>query len=155
MSSWRVFQRNTGIVSVACTCFSFHTHARAITHTHMRILWPASAVEYLNCLNPTWIPVRREREAMDEDCMSIPQFVLQQFESHARNLRKASEARREAVAPRNIVEDSKDREAISVTDTLGRKQPEDVYEGDVSLRTLRLLLKMIDERGWERCALTP
>ena len=51
---------------------------------------------------------------------------------------------------RNVVEDKQDHEAISVEDTLGRRQPTDVYSGDVNLRTLRLLLKMIDNRGWER-----
>ena len=51
---------------------------------------------------------------------------------------------------RNVVEDDEEREALNVTDTLGKRQPQDVYDGDVNLRTLRTLLKMIDERGWER-----
>lgn len=90
---------------------------------------------------------------MDDETVSIPSWILGEFEAHSANLRKASAARKEAVALRNIVEDKKDRETISVADTLGRRQPEDVYEGDCNLRTLRLLLKMIDERGWERCVL--
>lgn len=51
---------------------------------------------------------------------------------------------------RNVVEDDEEREALNIIDTLGKRQPQDVYDGDVNLRTLRTLLKMIDERGWER-----
>lgn len=89
---------------------------------------------------------------MESDGISVPKWILDEFQSHCTNLRKASTARREAVALRNVVEDKKDRETTSVEDTLGLKQSGDVYEGDVNLRTLRLLLKMIDERGWERYA---
>ena len=87
---------------------------------------------------------------MEEDDISVPKWILEEFQSHCTNLRRASNARKEAVALRNIVEDKADRETTSVEETLGRRQPGDVYEGDVNLRTLRLLLKMIDERGWER-----
>lgn len=87
---------------------------------------------------------------MENDGLSVPRWVLDQFEAHTDALRKASAARRESVSFRNVVEDRAEREASSVADQLGKRQPGDVYEGDVNLRTLRLLLKMIDERGWER-----
>ena len=38
-----------------------------------------------------------------------------------------------------------------VLDTLGKRQPQDEYQGDVNFRTLHSLLKMVDERGFERC----
>jgi hypothetical protein len=80
----------------------------------------------------------------------IPKAILEEFQTHCTSLRHAYNARKEAVVLKNVVEDRQDREAISVEDTLGKRQPTDKYEGDVNLRTLRLLLKMIDERGWER-----
>ena len=40
-------------------------------------------------------------------------------------------------------------------DTLGKKQPSDVFEGDVPLRALRTLLGFIDSGGWERCRRAP
>lgn len=80
----------------------------------------------------------------------VPKAILEEFQTHCTSLRHAYNARKEAVVLKNVVEDRQDREAIAVEDTLGRRQPTDKYEGDVNLRTLRLLLKMIDERGWER-----
>lgn len=78
--------------------------------------------------------------------------VLDQFEQHASRMRDASRARKRSVAFRNVVDDRDDHEVASVVDTLGKPMPSDVYEGDTHLRTLRTLLSMIDERGWERCA---
>lgn len=78
--------------------------------------------------------------------------ILAEFDQHATRLRDAHRARKAAVALKNVVEDREEREAISVVDTLGKRQPSDVYEGDVNLRTLRTLLFMVDERGWERYA---
>ena len=85
---------------------------------------------------------------MDEP--NIPQSILEAFQKHTESLRHASQARKNAVALRNIVEDKADRETTSIVDTLGRRQPSDTYDGDVNLRTLRTLLTMIDNRGWER-----
>ena len=78
--------------------------------------------------------------------------VLDQFEQHASRMRDASRARKRSVAFRNVVDDRDDHEVASVVDSLGKPMPSDVYEGDTHLRTLRTLLSMIDERGWERCA---
>tara|TARA_Y100000385_G_C13063380_1_gene625480 strand:- start:812 stop:1420 length:609 start_codon:yes stop_codon:yes gene_type:complete len=78
--------------------------------------------------------------------------ILAEFDAHATRLREAHRARKAAVAMKSVVEDREEREAVAVVDTLGRRQPADVYEGDVNIRTLRTLLSMVDERGWERCA---
>lgn len=94
----------------------------------------------------TW----RRASTMDDVDLLIPKSILEEFQSHCTALRKSHTARKDAVLLRNVVEDRQDHEAISVEDTLGRRQPSDVYSGDVNLRTLRLLLKMIDNRGWER-----
>ena len=76
--------------------------------------------------------------------------ILAEFEKHTVRLREASRNRKNALEYTNLVDDNEDREAINIEDTLGKRQPNDTYNGDVNLRTLRTLLKMIDERGWER-----
>lgn len=80
--------------------------------------------------------------------------VLSEFEKHTVRLREASRNRKNALAYTNLVDDNEDREAINIEDTLGKRQPSDTYNGDVNLRTLRTLLKMVDERGWERYVYT-
>jgi hypothetical protein len=82
----------------------------------------------------------------------ISASVLEEFHNHATRLNRASRLRREAVSFKNLVLDREERQAVSVAETLGRRQPQDVFLGDVNLRTLRTLLSMIDERGWERSA---
>jgi hypothetical protein len=82
----------------------------------------------------------------------LPVCVLEAFEKHSESLRVAARKRRSAVQLRNVVEDKDEKEATTVTDSLGKRQPSDQYEGDVNLRTLRTLLRMIDDRGWERYA---
>ena len=81
---------------------------------------------------------------------SVTETVLVESEAHAARLKAASRSRKSAMEYRNVVEDDEEREALNIIDTLGKRQPQDVYDGDVNLRTLRTLLKMIDERGWER-----
>ena len=48
--------------------------------------------------------------------------------------------------------DREDREQVSEADALGKWQPQDEMQGDVNLRTLRTLLTMIDQKGFERSA---
>lgn len=79
-------------------------------------------------------------------------MVLSEFEKHCERTRLAALVRKEAVAFKSIVEDAEDREEMDIMDTLGKRQPTDKYEGDVNVRTLRTLLSIIDERGWERSA---
>ena len=92
---------------------------------------------------------------MDADARSEGGFSDQlsaEFEKHAERLRERSRARREAVKLRASVLDREDREEASETDALGKWQPQDEFQGDVNLRTLRSLLKAVDEKGFERSA---
>lgn len=89
-----------------------------------------------------------------EECeaSALPECILSQFEKHAEALRLASRARKESMAMRNVVVDGDQKHAVNEVDTLGKRMPSDLYEGDVNLRTLRTLLGMVDSRGWERSA---
>ena len=92
---------------------------------------------------------------MDPDACSEGVFSDQlsaEFEKHAERLRERARARREAVKLRASVLDREDHEQVSETAALGKWQPQDEMQGDVNIRTLRTLLKMIDERGFERSA---
>jgi len=80
----------------------------------------------------------------------FPPAVVAEFETHAAKLREAARARREAVRLRAAVDDDKDAVAVDIRDTLGKAQPEDRFEGCTNLRTLRTLLGIIDDRGFER-----
>ena len=82
--------------------------------------------------------------------MEIPISVLEEFQAHTKRLTEVYRHRKEAVSFRNVVDDREEREAVQIVDTLGKRQPQDVYDGDVNLRTLRTLLIMIDERGYAR-----
>lgn len=85
----------------------------------------------------------------------VPVFseqLLQQFEVHVARLTSRSKSRRLAVQLRSTVLDRDEREQASELDMLGKRQPQDEFQGDVNLRTLHSLLKMVDERGFERCA---
>ena len=76
--------------------------------------------------------------------------ILGEFDAHASRLRERSRARKEAVKLRSVATDTAVNESISVDETYGKWQPGDVYQGDVNIRTLRLLLSRIDELGFER-----
>ena len=78
--------------------------------------------------------------------------IMKQFPKHADALREAARERRAAVQLRHVVADREMQEAVSVWDTLGKRQPGDEFQGDVNLRTLRTLLSIIDTRGFERSA---
>jgi len=78
--------------------------------------------------------------------------VLNEFQNHAEKLRDASRARRDAVQLRAAVNDTCNAVAVDVVDTLGVRLPEDKWHGCTNLRTLRTLLSMIDDRGFERSA---
>ena len=85
----------------------------------------------------------------DPDC-ALNKSLLKEFEKHSEELRARARARREAVQLKSVVNDREEREEVSQEDSLGRRQPQDEYQGDVNMRTLRQLLKMIDEKGFER-----
>lgn len=89
-----------------------------------------------------------EEQSLPECILS--ECILSEFEKHTDALRIASRARKESMTLRNVVVDGDVKQVISEADTLGKLQPSDVYNGDVNLRTLRTLLKMVDQAGWER-----
>ena len=76
--------------------------------------------------------------------------VFTEFESHASKMREASRARRDAVQLRAAVDDDADAVAVDIRDTLGVVQPQDKFKGCTNLRTLRTLLSIVDDRGFER-----
>ena len=93
-----------------------------------------------------------ERELEDVDGGVFSPKLRNQFEEQAKRLEERARARRKAVQLKSAVLDNEGRETSSAEDMLGRRQPQDEYQGDVNIRTLRALLKMIDDRGFERCA---
>ena len=103
---------------------------------------------------------RQNEEASEQDNAGGPDDVppeccfgkelLSEFNQHAERLRKRSRARRQAMTLKSTVLDREDREQASAEDLLGRRQPQDEFQGDVNMRTLQALLKMIDEKGFER-----
>lgn len=76
--------------------------------------------------------------------------ILDEFSSHSSRMRSAARSRREAVQLRAVVDDHADAVAVDIKDTLGVRQENDKYAGCVNLRTLRTLLSMVDDRGFER-----
>ena len=78
--------------------------------------------------------------------------ILKEFGDHALRMREAARARRAAVQLRAVVDDKEDGVAVSVWDTLGVRLPNDKWAGCTNLRTLRALLSIIDDRGFERSA---
>lgn len=77
-------------------------------------------------------------------------LVMPEFEAHSERLKERARARRDAVTLRAAVLDREDREHASEEEALGRRMPQDEFQGDTNIRTLRALLKMVDERGFER-----
>ena len=81
---------------------------------------------------------------------AFPEEILNGFESHIEKLKTTHETKKEATALRNVALDTDVVESVDVIDTLGKRQPYDKFNGCVNLRTLRSLLKLIDDRGFER-----
>ena len=78
------------------------------------------------------------------------QALLGAYERHEAHVATRARSRREAVAVRSVVDDQEGREAVTVQESLGKWQPGDELQGDVNFRTLRSLLKLVDEAGFER-----
>jgi len=83
---------------------------------------------------------------------NFDETILNIFDRHASKMRDASRARRDAVQMRASVEDKQNTNVVDIRDTLGVRQPTDKYDGCKNLRTLRTLLSMVDDRGFERSA---
>ena len=91
-----------------------------------------------------------EQDEQAETQAYFVESIIHEFAAHADRLRQSARQRREAVQLRNVVADKEMQEAVSVEDTLGKRQPQDEYQGDINLRTLRTLLGIVDQRGFER-----
>jgi hypothetical protein len=76
--------------------------------------------------------------------------ILKEFESHSDAVRKRARERQEAVRLRATVDDHTAAAVVDIRDTLGVRLPEDHWEGCTNLRTLRTLLSIVDDRGFER-----
>lgn len=72
-----------------------------------------------------------------------------QFQQHKSALDALQKRKREDVQLCSIVHDSRERRT---TTTYGKKQPGDVYRGDIALRDLKNILIAFDQNG---CALPP
>ncbi|MDA9603532.1 hypothetical protein N9S30_00090 [bacterium] len=80
--------------------------------------------------------------------------MLTLFETHEASLRDLKRKRMERYRVRNVVAGDAAAQCgacdTEEQETLGVRRSDDVYEGDVHLRTLRRLLAMIDDRGFAR-----
>ena len=76
--------------------------------------------------------------------------LLAKFEEHEAHMRERVHARRKTVRLRSAVIDKAAHEEASEEDSLGRRIPGDEFKGDTAIRTLRTLLKQVDEKGFER-----
>ena len=92
-------------------------------------------------------------------CRLMSNAVFLGFESHVRDLERARERRREALAFKSAVEEgtaAADEASAKQTqddlDGLGVWREGDTYQGDVNMRTLQKLLARVDARGFERYA---
>jgi hypothetical protein len=81
--------------------------------------------------------------------------VLNEFDSHSAAVRQRARDRQEAVRLRATVDDTSASAVVDIRDTLGVRLPQDKFEGCTNLRTLRTLLSIVDDRGFERSTLTP
>lgn len=92
----------------------------------------------------------RKRKAASIVHPSFSSEILDAYETHVQRLKTVHEMRKDATSLKNVATDVEVVEAVDVWDTLGKRQPTDKFNGCVNLRTLRSLLKLIDERGFER-----
>lgn len=92
----------------------------------------------------------RKRKAASTAHPSFSNEILDAYETHVQRLKTVHEMRKDATSLKNVATDVEVVEAVDVWDTLGKRQPTDKFNGCVNLRTLRSLLKLIDERGFER-----
>lgn len=119
------------------------------------------------CVRPCTLPARDNRvsdtmvgvaapteeaaaEGGGEGHRGVSQVVIDEFTKHANAMRESSRARRDAVRLRSVVDDDHDAVAVDIRDTLGVPQPQDKWQGCTNLRTLRTLLSIVDDRGFER-----
>ena len=78
--------------------------------------------------------------------------LLGEFERHHERMIVRARERRAAVALTNLVDAGRVKTSVSEDDLLGKRLPRDEFQGDTNFRTLKALLKKVDERGFERSA---
>ena len=78
--------------------------------------------------------------------------LLGEFDRHHERMIVRARERREAVQLTNLVETGRVKTSVSEDDLLGKRLPRDEFQGDTNFRTLKALLKKVDERGYERSA---
>lgn len=77
--------------------------------------------------------------------------VALEFEAHAARMRERSRARRDAVRLKCVVDDDSAHQIVAdPRATLGVSLPGDRWTGCTNLRTLRALLTIVDDNGFER-----
>ena len=79
-------------------------------------------------------------------------FLLAEFERHHARMVERARERLEAVQLTNLVDAGRVKTSVSEDDLLGKRLPRDEFQGDTNFRTLKALLKKVDERGFERSA---
>ena len=78
--------------------------------------------------------------------------LLGEFERHHERMIVRARERRAAVQLTNLVDAGRVKTSVSEDDLLGKRLPRDEFQGDTNFRTLKALLKKVDERGFERSA---
>ena len=78
--------------------------------------------------------------------------LLGEFERHHERMIVRARERRAAVELTNLVDAGRVKTSVSEDDLLGKRLPRDEFVGDTNFRTLKALLKKVDERGFERSA---
>ena len=78
--------------------------------------------------------------------------LLTEFERHHARMVERARERLEAVRLTNLVDAGRVKTSVSEDDLLGKRLPRDEFEGDTNFRTLKALLRKVDEKGFERSA---
>ena len=80
------------------------------------------------------------------------ELLLAEYERHHQRMVERARERLEAVRLTNLVDAGRVKTSVSEDDMLGKRLPRDEFQGDTNFRTLKALLKKVDERGFERSA---
>ena len=97
--------------------------------------------------------------ADSDDGQTLNDEVYREFDEHIKAIGAARDKKRERLAFKSAAEEPDEAagggakvETEDQRDQLGEWLPEDRYQGQVNMRTLKQLLSRIDARGFERCA---
>ena len=78
--------------------------------------------------------------------------LLGEFDRHHERMIVRARERRAAVELTNLVDAGRVKTSVSEDDLLGKRLPRDEFVGDTNFRTLKALLRKVDENGFERSA---